>query len=77
VARRTFQNFRDAETEGFDDFASNQVAWMRWILHGILNSLVVINQVNLAGGVRTSVVVENESQFPVIVRLQNPGFQPM
>src|ERR1700680_4702255 len=39
---------------------------------GIASLLMVVDQVNIAGGVRLFVVAEINRQFPVTVRLHNP-----
>ena len=57
-----FQNLRrlrHGEAESFDDFGSYQVARMGRVLHRHFGLLVVVDQVNIAGGVCLFVVAEN------------------
>jgi hypothetical protein len=58
-----FQNLRrlrHGEAKGFDDFGSYQVARMGRVLHGHFGSLVIVDQINIAGGVHLFVVAENQ-----------------
>jgi hypothetical protein len=54
------RRLRHAEAESFDDFSSYQVARMGRVLHGPFGLLVVVDQVNIAGGVGRFVVAEKQ-----------------
>jgi len=75
-----FQNLRclrHVEAEGFDDLGLDQVARMGGFFMSIAGLLMVIDQIDIAGGVRRFVEAKINRQFPVTVRLQNPFRSPL
>ena len=67
---QNLRRLRHAETEGFNDLRSNQVARMGRFLHGHCGLLVVIDQINVAG--RVHLFVEAENKPPVSRDCQAP-----
>ena len=63
------RRLRDVQAKGFNDFGSDQAARMGRVFHGHCILLMVVDQVNIAGGVR---VLVSKNQAPVFGHVQAP-----